>query len=232
MFSLIIPFHQDTKRLADTIQIVAAYRECFFVKEVFLCHNGPWLDAQVESTWRARLPEGFSILHTEEVGIGAGYKIGIMAATQPWLVLSASDLPFGFSDIEAFLQIPEASRSRAYVGSKLHPGSDLSGYSGARLLFSRLLHCVRLLLGLVEFPRDTQGTLLVRNSWAKEALPGLPHDFRFSLLCVAALIRRKHGVQDLPVKYRPPLESTSSSVSVFRDGLLLLLATLMIRVRR
>ena len=221
MFSLVVPFHSDVEKLSGTLALLRESATAHGIREILLCHNGSVFDPATRSAIEARTWEGVRLLSTPTKGIGAGYKLGIGAAREEFLVLSASDLPFGFSDVEAF---------RAYarehgrppdvaVGSKAHPRSRLSAsYGLRRRLASRAFWLLRALVLGRETPKDSQGSILVRTQIARALLPDLAFDnYLFSLELVTLAQRRGHPVVELPIEISHH-EGGASSVSLLRDG--------------
>lgn len=219
MFTLVIPFHSDVVRLEQTFERIRD-RERFGIAEVLLCHNGRRLCDDVWGALSLRLPPGVSLLHTDAAGIGAGYRLGIANATQPTLVLSASDLPFGFSDIEAFAASQPTPRFA--IGSKLHPRSDVKGYPARRRFASHVFYATRALLLGASTPRDSQGTLLLETDLGRRLVRDVgADDYFFSLELVTLAARAGVAVTELPVKFHET--DATSSVSLLRDAPTMLL---------
>ena len=170
MLSYIIPFHKDFEKIFTTIKHLEKKKTEYNIKEILLCHNGhPLADSDLNKieNFIKEKPD-VHLLHTSEVGIGAGYKLGIENASQEISVLSASDLPFGFTDIESFFK--EITQPLFAVGSKGHPSSQIEGYGLKRRVASYGLWILRRILLTPNTPRDSQGSLIIRTDLAQNLL--------------------------------------------------------------
>lgn len=218
MFSLILPFHRDAARLTATLEIVSTSRRSE-IGEVLLCHNGKALAPSEEAALRAQLTANVQLHHTDMPGIGAGYRLGIFRAQQPYVVLSASDLPFGFSDLDAYLELIRKGRNAAFaIGSKLHPQTVMTGYPWTRRAGTYAFYFLRRALLGRGTPRDSQGTLLLETALARALVNDVEaNDYFFSLELVSLAIARGVQVIELPVTYSPG--DTDSAVRMGRDGL-------------
>ena len=233
--SYVVPFHSDVDRLSRTIDTLRANRTSRRIGEVLLCHNGRPLPANGLDTLSRRLDPGFErLLHTDDAGIGAGYRLGIASADCAHLVLSASDLPFGFSDLDAFVR--EQGRTPEpiplAIGSKGHRDSRAGGRPLARKSASIAFYALRrALLGPLT-PLDSQGTYLGRREVIASLAEECPaNDYLFSLELATACTRRYgRRILELPVTLEQ--EAGPSSVSLLREAPTLLAGMLRIRRRR
>jgi hypothetical protein len=221
LFSLVIPFHSDVDKLAGTLALLREAGAAHGIREILLCHNGSTLAPDTRRSIEALAWEGVRLLSTPNKGIGAGYKLGIAAAREEFLVLSASDLPFGFTDVDAFgaWAREHAGPPAVAIGSKGHPASRLAdSYGMRRRLASRAFWLLRALVLGRETPKDSQGSILVRTELARALLPELAYDnYLFSLELVTLAQRRGHVVVELPIEISHH-EGGASSVSLLRDG--------------
>jgi dolichyl-phosphate beta-glucosyltransferase len=230
--SYIIPFHSDIQRVFETVRELRRNKSRFDIKEVLLCHNGPPLALNQREEIAALLSPDFEkLLHTDHEGIGAGYRMGIENATGDFLVLSASDLPFGFTDIEAF--VIEQGRADApiemAIGSKAHPESEVKGHGLVRRAVSvGFYYLRRICLGSLT-PGDSQGTILGRRGVLLALAKDAPsHDYLFSLeLATAYCVRHRKPILELPVRLEH--HGGMSSVSVLKDGVKLFRGVLKLR---
>ncbi|MBX3261802.1 MAG: hypothetical protein KIS78_20275 [Labilithrix sp.] len=220
-YTLVLPFHADLTSIGETVR--RAREEGgprHGVREVLLAHNGaplsPEARGKVERLSAPRdgdMPE-VRLVDTTDRGIGAGYKLGIREAREPYVILSADDLPFGWSDVIAF---ERAGRPDFAIGSKAHPESRLAGLPLKRRLASlTFLTLRRLVLGWGT-PGDSQGSLILRTSLAQELGRELVYDHYLCSLELATLHLERGGhVVELPiaVEHNPH----KSSVSVVSDG--------------
>lgn len=156
---------------------------------------------------------GVSLLHTDRKGIGAGYKLGIQSATCDYVILSASDLPFGWTDLDSFKKSP----SDFTIGSKAHPESKIEGITPVRKLMSFcFLQLRRGVLGRLT-PKDSQGSLIIQTSLARELARKSQFDNYMCSLELATLQIKSGGrVHEVAVT----LENNKgeSSVSIRKDS--------------
>ncbi|HEX3110105.1 MAG TPA: hypothetical protein VHU41_13510 [Thermoanaerobaculia bacterium] len=166
------------------------------------------------------------LLHTDARGIGAGYRLGIEQANAEVCVLSASDLPFGFTDIDAFL----ALTPRLAIGSKAHPDSVLAGWGVKRRAAGFAFYLLRRTLLGRGTPHDSQGTILIETALAKRLLPDVrSDDYFFSLEIVTLAIAQ--GVQAIELPVTLEANSGPSSVSLVNDSVQLAKKTWLLRKR-
>jgi hypothetical protein len=219
-YTLVLPFHSDLTSIGTTVRRAREEGPAHGVREVLLAHNGKPLSAEAQAKVDLLVapregdrPE-VRFLDTTAKGIGAGYKLGIREAREDFVILSADDLPFGWSDVVAF---ERAGRPDFAIGSKAHPESQLAGVTKMRRVSSlTFLTLRRLLLGWGT-PGDSQGSLIVRTSVAKRLLPELVYDHYLCSLELATLHLKRGGrVVEVPitVDHNPH----ASSVSVLGDG--------------
>lgn len=219
MFSLVLPFHSDYERLLATLPTIENQGIKFGIAEVILAHNGRPLPPEGLRKVQDFCSKKVRYVSTTDKGIGAGYKIGIQAATQPFVVLSASDLPFGFTDVESFMKAsPDGKLFESFaIGSKAHPQSKIAGYGWDRKLASRGFHLVRKLILGRETPGDSQGSLILKTELAQGIAPSVrANDYFFSLELITRAQRRGIRVVELPVLLEN--HEGESSVSITRDG--------------
>jgi glycosyltransferase involved in cell wall biosynthesis len=148
-----------------------------------------------------------------ETGLGNALRRGVAVATGDVLVLSAADLPFGFTDIEALLAADP--RPRLAIGSKAHKRSRTQ-IPAMRRTMSEAFRLLRFaVLGLRV--RDSQGTLLIDAQLAREIAPHLRcGDFLISTEIVAWGARLGTTPVELPITY---FATPGSTVSPLRDSL-------------
>lgn len=222
MLSIVIPFHSDYQRVIPTLARIALESEKWSIKEVLLCHNGPNMEAVTALEPFAQSANSnikVILLHTSEKGIGAAYRLGIQNASEPYVILSASDLPFGFSDLQGFFDykrqnnlFPEFS-----VGSKLHPRSDISAYPLTRKIYSHLFYLTRRVVLGRGTPRDSQGTLIGSTLLFGKLLSQVhSQDYFFSLELLSLAIASGLSIIELPVVLEN--HEQESSVAPIGDG--------------
>lgn len=219
MFSLIIPFHSDYARLANSIQLLNEHGHKWNIQETLLCHNGKPLTPEQTKEVELFCGKRVRLLHISNAGIGAGYKLGIQNATQPYCILSASDLPFGFTDIESFLKrsVDGKTYETFAIGSKAHPESKMQGYGLVRSLASATFLTVRKILLGWETPGDSQGSIIIKTEPAQSLIKEVQaNDYFFSLELVTRAQRRGIRVVEVPIVLEN--HDGSTSVSLVKDG--------------
>lgn len=224
-FSLVLPFHNfDAAVLFSTLNKIT--NECAEqgIVEVILAHNGAPLDCPLPAIATAGL---IKFLHTDTKGLGAGYKIGILNATADYVILSSVDLPFGWSDLQAFKQ---TSNCDFAIGSKGHPESQLQRVTIKRRIVSRLFYGLRRLLLGKNTPYDSQGSLIIKIELARQLVKQCECDDYLISLELACLQLRSNGkVTELPIKVGNV--SSATSISIIRDGVRMMKGVWRIRQR-
>lgn len=226
MFSLVVPFHSDVDRLAVTLSQADETRR-HGISEVLYCHNGKPLADDVSRELAAKLPADARLLHTSVKGIGAGYRLGIESARDEFVVLSASDLPFGFSDVDAFVQ---GRPLRVAIGSKAHVQSHIPGYPWSRRAATGLFYLFRRALLGSDTPRDSQGTIIAETALARQILRDVKaDDYFFSLEFLTLCTRAGLTPMELPVTLAR--HEGTSSVRLWHDSIALAKQTWRLRRR-
>lgn len=215
MFSFVIPFHSDFSRLSKTLEILTKNEEKYKITEMLLCHNGPKMDPKDWQELSSKLPKNAKLLHTDKKGIGAGYKLGIENSTQAYTILSASDLPFGFTDIESFQQ--HTPPPLFAIGSKAHKDSKIQGYGLKRTIMSYGFWLVRALFLGSKTPKDSQGSILIDTQLAKGLIKKSLYDnYFFSVELITLAQQQKVNTVEIPVILENHIGE--SSVSAIRDS--------------
>ena len=212
MFSYIIPFHSnDYLKIAKTLKSIRDNKEKFGIHQVLLCHNG-----KLTFDWNEITPhlwDEVQWVHTDEKGYGAGCKMGIPLANQKYVVLTGSDLPFSFTDIESFLK----NKNPLAIGSKLHPQSEIAKYELKRKLSTYLFWLLRKTLLPVQTPKDSQGTVFLETELAKKILPQcVSNDYLLALEIISWC--QKEGVNPVELPIQLENHDKESSVSLWKDG--------------
>jgi len=220
VWSAIIPFHSDFQRLHRTMDLLDEKRAQYNIREILLCHNGQRLERDIESRLiRDAVRKGATYLHTDLKGIGAGYALGIRNASQHYCLLSASDLPFGFTDLDSFHrhQRTYGETPELAIGSKGRIDSVVERSFLKRRAASWAFWVLRVAFLGRQTPRDSQGTILIASALARDLVRDcLCGDYFFSVELITLAQRRGVKVIELPVQLAR--QNGVSSVSVVRDG--------------
>ena len=209
-FSYVLPVHNQEHVIATSVDRLLARLHAFPGSEVILVENGstdasPALCAQLAGAFAGN---GVNVrVARSETGLGNALRRGIALATGDILVLSAADLPFGFTDLEALLATDP--RPRLAIGSKAHPRSR-TRIPAVRRTMSEAFRLLRLVvIGLRV--RDSQGTILIDAQLAREIAPRLRcGDFLISTEIVAWGARLGATPVELPITYSATSGSTVS----------------------
>lgn len=214
--SYLVPVYNEERGLPATAEAIVERLASHPGSELIMVENGSTDRSPAlvdELATRLRRP-GVSVIsaHSEK-GYGNAMRHGIDLATGDLLVITAADLPFGFSDLDEALRL--VPRPPLLIGSKAHPASKVATSRKRRLMSAtfRLLRLVviRLRVG------DSQGTILIERELARRARPHLEAGgFFFSTELIA--VAQALGAQpvEVPVDYRSPREG--STVRPIHDG--------------
>lgn len=205
--------------------------------EVFILVNGSgdrtW---EIAQDLEKRYSPWVKSFHNKEKGMGVAYRRGLLELqkrnldSNSWAVLTASDLPFGFTDLDSFLQLQRdgkvQSENTLFIGSKRHPLSKVER-NWKRQFGSMIFELARfVLLGIKT--KDTQGTLFLRGDQVG-VVGKLQADDYFVTVEIVYYCERKSIVTEMPVELRT--EMRSSKVSLLKDGYKSLRQVLLFRQR-
>jgi glycosyltransferase involved in cell wall biosynthesis len=222
----LVPVHNEEPILPETIRALHERRPPG-LDEVILIENGSRdrsLEVAREATAGITSPR-FVVETVPEAGLGHALFRGLESALRrhrgdsAWLVMTAADLPFGFTDLDAF-RAPQALAERVrgarlFIGSKAHPRT-IGRPRGARGLASIGYWIARrAIVGMRT--RDSQGSLFIRADLAADILHHLrSRDFFFSTEVVCIAERLGERVVELPVAMEP--ERRRSTVRIVRHS--------------
>jgi glycosyltransferase involved in cell wall biosynthesis len=198
-------------------------------REIVVVENG-----SQDSTWELleRLQKDWEhpgtalIALRSERGIGAAYRTGAAVTSGNRVLLTADDLPFGSSDVEAVLAC--RSLPRFAIGSKAHPRSRVSRTVARRLATGVFRLARRLVLGLDV--GDTQGTFLIDGELARRLVAATTvAGFGMTTELVALAAREGDRPVELPVVLRERHGPTR--INWITDSMAMLLNLLQLRRR-
>jgi len=227
-FSYVLPVHnQESVLLHSVLRLHARLRE-FPDSEILLVENGSSdesaaLCAELSSMLAA---DGVAVrTATSPKGMGHALRRGMAMARGDVVVLTAADLPFDFTDLDAYLAT--WPRPRIAIGSKGHPQSQVDVASERRVMSEVFRWMRRATLGLRV--RDSQGTIFLDASLCRRILPRLAcGDFLISTEVVCWAIAEGAEPVEMPVVYP---RSQSSTVSPVRDSARMLAEMVALRRR-
>jgi dolichyl-phosphate beta-glucosyltransferase len=157
-----------------------------------------------------------------EAGIGHAYDRGLRealrlvgASTAHWAVLTAADLPFGFTDLEQAIPHLDDQAGPLLIGSKAHPRSQVHA-PRRRVLATTIYRGLRRTLAGMR-AGDSQGSVFLRLDVAARLVDLVTaRDFFYSTELVFHAERLRHPIIELPVVVAP--ESRASTVRPLRHG--------------
>lgn len=236
-FYYLVAAYNEEDVLARTIHDLAIIPERFPGSEVLILVNGSsdrtWQIAQTLSEENSNWVTSY---HNTEKGMGVAFKRGLREllekrhlGTDDWIVFCASDLPFGFSDLESFLKMSSKDRQDnvLFVGSKSHPQSKVER-NWKRKLGSKFFEIARRLILNIK-TRDTQGSLFLRGEQVSIVEKLKSNDY-FITAEIVYFAEKIGMVTEMPVHLRS--EIRNSKISLIKDGCKSLLQLLKIRLDR
>lgn len=161
--SVIVPTRNGEAAIGATIRALAS--RLGPGDEIIVVENGSTDDTtavleRARGSWSAECE--LVVLHSGP-GLGEALRTGVIASTGQWLLLTADDLPFGFTDFDHFTKLPGSVV--VAIGSKAHPASDVTR-SRRRVIQSRIFRFLREAL-LQSQVGDSQGTFWVNGDWVR-----------------------------------------------------------------
>lgn len=229
MFSFIVPAYNEAAVLQDTVTRIAARLRCEPGCEILIVENGSTDDTwAVAQRLAARLWPEISVraLRTEK-GLAEAYRAGARSASGRHVVFTAADLPFGFTDLDAFLDLP-GDRPVLAIGSKAHPDSVIERSIDRRLmsLGFRVLRWA----WLSSTARDPQGSLIVEADLADRLVPQTEGP-GFIFGTELAALARTEGVRAVELPVELVEERRSSTVRPLQDSWRMLCGLVALRRR-
>jgi len=228
--SFVFPVHNEEQLLAATAQRVVERLGSMPGSELIMVENGSTDGSpELTRTLARDLSSGAVAVRAAqcEKGMGNAWRTGIGLATADLIVLTAADLPFDFSDLDAALALQP--RPSVVLGSKAHPDTYMEHTLmrrvmswGFRVLRSRMFE---------SDVGDSQGTVLIDRALAQQLLPQLRSTgFFISTEIVVLAADAGFPPTEVPVVYRP--SGRESTVRPFHDAWAMLQAMRELRDRR
>jgi dolichyl-phosphate beta-glucosyltransferase len=226
-FSYVIAVHNQTADLRRTVRLLVERLGHLPGSEVILVENGSSDGSGPLCLSLAAMFDGEDVavrVTTSAKGLGFAWRRGMAIARGETLVLSAADLPFGFTDLDGYLGMNP--RPPLVMGSKTHPESQVET-SLVRRALSGGFGLLR--AGLVGVDVDTQGSVIIRRTLAMSVLPHLrTGDFLIGAEINCWAVREGIAPVEIPVVYTA---SGRSSVSPLRDSTRMTLGLFALRRR-
>jgi glycosyltransferase involved in cell wall biosynthesis len=167
--SYVLPVHNDEKTLAANVARLAEHLRHYQGSEILLVENGSkdesWRECQKLEGVQDEVP--VHAFREPNAGIGYAYARGLAELERMhgpdasrWAVLTGSDIPWGFSDLDSAKALLATGRAPVIIGSKAHPDSvAFAGWKRYGMSFAfRLLR--RAIVGMKT--GDSQGSFFIR----------------------------------------------------------------------
>ena len=218
-FAVVLPAHNSAGNICETIDELTLYFQKNELKgQVIIVENGSEDDTWevMKSIDASNLP--FELTRTRsEVGLGNAIRKGLESVTSEYVLITADDLPFGFSDIDGYKKIiPDYEIA---IGSKAHPDTE-SNRSLAREIMSTIFRLLRRIIVGVNLG-DTQGTIMGKSSVVCPlASQTLQSGYLMTTELLMIATRAGCSIIELPVQFRQDLRK--SNINVLGDSLKML----------
>ena len=214
-----LPAHNSALNIRHTVEELAEYyKRNSLTGQVIIVENGSKDDTwEVMSSIDATsLP--FALVRTQsEKGLGNAIREGLIHVTTDFVLITADDLPFGFSDIDGYLET--GKHSDIAIGSKAHPDTD-GVRSASRELMSTVFRLLRRVIVGVNLG-DTQGTIMGKASIiCPMSTLTTQSGYLMTTELLARATQRNSSIIELPVKYRSDLRK--SNINVIEDSIKML----------
>lgn len=232
LLTYVLPVHNEEAILADNVARLRTVLEGHPGSRILLVENGSRdgsfaVAKRLEGVTRSVSVHAFSL---PLAGIGHAYDRGMRealvldgASPSRYLVLTAADLPFGFTDLEQVLPHLADPNAPLFIGSKAHPESTVH-VSRERAVATRVYRGLRRAVAGMR-TGDSQGSIFLRQDVAARLLDLIvTRDFFYSTELVYHAERLRHPIVELPVTVAP--EARASTVRPLKHGTAMLLALL------
>jgi dolichyl-phosphate beta-glucosyltransferase len=238
--SYVLPVHNDETTLAANVARLAAHLRQYEGSEILLVENGSRDESWRECQKLAGTQHGVPVhaLQEPNAGIGHAYARGLAelerlhgADSTRWAVLTGSDIPWGFSDLDSAKGFLSRESAPVIIGSKAHPDSvAFAGWKryGMSLAF-RVLR--RLIAGMRT--GDSQGSFFIRlDVGVPLAHRIVSRDFFYTTELVYFAEALKDGVVEVPAVIEPSqLVPGVTSVRPWKHGKAMLKQLIALRAR-
>jgi glycosyltransferase involved in cell wall biosynthesis len=238
-FSYLVPVHNEEGGLPSLVERLRERLVQYPGSEIVLCENGSSDGSVAVGRRLAEEPSPVPVraLTTTNAGLGHGLAMGVQDvfdlhgadAQERWIVFTAADLPFDFSDLSEFLDWRSGHTEEAVlIGSKTHPRTARRR-EYKRLLASHAFWGLRAaILGMKT--GDPQGTYFIPLRVASRLLPRI-RARNYFFTTELAYWAEQSGIPIVEVPVVFAAERRKSTVRVLKHGRQMALQTLELRWR-
>lgn len=215
--SYLVPIYNEERALPDTARAIVDRLAALPGSELIMVENGS-TDSSPELVEKLAVelagPDVVVRAAHSAKGYGNAMRHGIDLALGDMLIITAADLPFGFSDLDAALALEPMPE--LMIGSKAHPDSRVAASLKRRAMSQAFRLLRRAVIGLRV--GDSQGTILIDRALARRVRPHLvAGDFFFSTELIAMAEALGATAVEIPIDYSSPRQG--STVRPVEDGL-------------
>lgn len=213
--SIIIPAHNEERRLPQTLEQVAAFvKKQSFTTEVLVIENGSRdKTLQVAQEFAGRYPF-IQAIHESQPGKGRAIRKGMLAASGNYRFFADADFSMPVDEISRFL--PPVVDAPIVIASREAPGAVRYDEPSYRHLTGRIFNSIIRLLVLHDLDDTQCGFKMFRADAAKELFPRqtlMGWSFDVELLYIAR--RRGYTIREIGV---PWYFNPESKINVLRDS--------------
>jgi len=214
--SIIIPAHNEERRLSQTLEQVFAFLETQpYSAEVIVVENGSTdRTLAIAQEYALRYP-ALHVIHEEQRGKGNAVRRGMLAARGAYRFMCDADLSMSIDQLPLFL--PPAAQADLMIASREARGAERIGEPLYRHLGGRLINlAIRLLI--LPGMHDTQCGFkcftadAAQRLFSRQTLIGWSFDIEILYLAR----RYRLTIQEVPIRWR---FDAATKLSVIRDAL-------------
>jgi glycosyltransferase involved in cell wall biosynthesis len=229
----LIAAHNENSILPQLVQKLEKLKSYNFMFEVYILDNASHDNSRETLAALTQKHAWLKALHTEKKGLGTAFIMGLQHLSQltltndTWVVFTAADLPFDYSDLDSFLaRQPSNPHCELFLGSKFHPQSVLTR-NLKRNTASLFFYILRLLILQLNI-KDTQGTLFMHSNHVHLFKELISQNY-FLTTEIIYKLKKKTRILEMPVTLNA--EMRPSKVRLIRDGFSFIWQMLELRLR-
>ena len=216
----LIPLYNKSNTIQYTVEALKNKFENVSSNEKFIFIENESTDNSYEKILSLTKKDSrFHVIKSKK-GFGTAIRTGMNYLNKNFelknsiLILTAADLPFGFSDLDYYFNKPSEQTSDLYIGSKAHKLSQIER-SFLRVFLSKVFNFLILIFFKVGVG-DTQGTYIInlQNVDLLKIIPKSNNFFATAEICIKA-IHSGYKVIEIPIICEE--SDIDSTVRVFRD---------------